>query len=277
MKSLTLGHFTTTSPTFFRSPSNDNKLIEKLVAEHLTDKRWREVFLLVAGIKNNADQLLELMEIATIKLINGSKLRDLLKWVETVTDPNDTYFKYLGKRSLCIGNAIVNANAKANGIEKLIAYTNAISYANTNAIGHANIIDNAITYVNANTNAISHAITITIKKLVEYTNWLKKWPIYQGIDYAKLIDQLEKFKTQIPDNKESIEIKKAFIDNLFKIWFAAFNTTRETIILSKEEIKTLDQYLYANLLMIQCKDAAVRVSNKTWSKIESRMLLPINL
>ncbi|MEO1673698.1 MAG: histidine kinase, partial [Cyanobacteria bacterium J06631_2] len=33
--------------------SQDNRRIENLVQEHLTDERWREVFLLVAGIAVN--------------------------------------------------------------------------------------------------------------------------------------------------------------------------------------------------------------------------------
>jgi hypothetical protein len=43
--------------------------------------------------------------------------------------------------------------------------------------------------------------------------------------------------------------------------------------LSEEEIKDLDKYLYANYLIIQCKEAAVRVSPTTWEGIEARMLL----
>jgi hypothetical protein len=46
--------------------------------------------------------------------------------------------------------------------------------------------------------------------------------------------------------------------------------------LSKEEIRALDNFLYANYLIIQCKEAAVRVSPKTWEAIEGRMLLVTN-
>ncbi len=44
--------------------------------------------------------------------------------------------------------------------------------------------------------------------------------------------------------------------------------------LSEDEVKNLDNYFYANRLIIECKNAAVRVSQKTWKEIESRMLLP---
>ena len=45
--------------------------------------------------------------------------------------------------------------------------------------------------------------------------------------------------------------------------------------LSESELKALDNYFYANLLMVECKNAAVRISPKTWKEIESRMLLPV--
>ncbi|MBW4567141.1 MAG: hypothetical protein KME31_03680 [Tolypothrix carrinoi HA7290-LM1] len=56
----------------------------------------------------------------------------------------------------------------------------------------------------------------------------------------------------------------------------AFHLNPEMINLSQEEAKALQNYLYANYLIIQCKEAAVKVSSKTWSAIEERMLLVWN-
>jgi len=81
-------------------------------------------------------------------------------------------------------------------------------------------------------------------------------------------------KQEIPNEQASESEKKAFIDKLLQTWFAAFHTTLEVMQLSTEEIKTFDNYLYANLLILECKNAAVRVSQTTWQKIESEMLLP---
>ena len=228
--------------------SDDNQLIKKLVTKHLTDDRWKEVFLLVAGIKNNADRLLELMEVETSKLIKTYKLKNLLEWVAKITDPHDTDFKYLGKRALCIANA--NANAYINAI--------ANAYANVYAI------------VNGYANAIA------IKKFLEYACWSQKWQIYQNIDYSTLIEELESCEKEIPDNRESKEVQQAFANRLLKTWFAAFETTPEAMTLSGEEIEILDKYLYANYLIIKCKEAATRVTDTAWKKIESRMLLPVD-
>ncbi|TAF16563.1 MAG: NACHT domain-containing protein, partial [Nostocales cyanobacterium] len=64
----------------------DHGLVEKLVTEHLTDNRWKEVFLLIAGVmRGGADKLLLLMEKEAQKYINTPKLQGLLNWAEEVT------------------------------------------------------------------------------------------------------------------------------------------------------------------------------------------------
>jgi predicted NACHT family NTPase len=57
---------------------DDHRLVEKLVTEHLTDQRWKEVFLLVAGVmRGGTDDLLLLMENEVQKYINTPKLQAL--------------------------------------------------------------------------------------------------------------------------------------------------------------------------------------------------------
>ena len=68
---------------------------------------------------------------------------------------------------------------------------------------------------------------------------------------------------------------KAFGKSIIENWLEAFHLTPEMVDLSESELKALDNYFYANLLMVECKNAAVRVSPKTWEEIESRMLLPV--
>lgn len=65
--------------------SQDYREVEKLVAYHLTDQRWHEVFPLVAGLMRSADELLEMMETAAQKYINTPKLQNLLAWVDQAT------------------------------------------------------------------------------------------------------------------------------------------------------------------------------------------------
>jgi hypothetical protein len=55
-------------------------------------------------------------------------------------------------------------------------------------------------------------------------------------------------------------------------WCNALKLKTEWLNLSEAESNALINYFYANELMVQCKEAAVRVSPQLWDKIESRML-----
>src|SRR4028118_399054 len=120
---------------------DDHRQIEALVTEHLTDERWREVFLLVAGLmRGGADDLLLLMEKEAQKYINTPKLQALLRWAEQVTAGSESDFKPVAKRAIAI--TIANANANANAI---IVIACAITIANADA----KTIAYVIAYVNA--------------------------------------------------------------------------------------------------------------------------------
>jgi hypothetical protein len=96
----------------------------------------------------------------------------------------------------------------------------------------------------------------------------------QSINLSVLLTRLEALKAKIPDEKKTRKIHRAFADKFIETMLDGFNFTSEIVDLSKEEITALEYYFYANYLIIQCKDAAVRVSRETWEAIEGRMLLP---
>jgi energy-coupling factor transporter ATP-binding protein EcfA2 len=253
----------------------DNNLIEQLVTCHLGDRRWREVFLLVAGLvrsKNGADELLLLMEKEAQKYINTPKLQGLLQWADAVTKDSEGDFKPVGKRAAAIANAIAIANANAIAkpntndsakANKAIANANAIAKANANAIA----IPIALTCANGYANANAIPITLTCAKK------FKTIKIFKEVNWTELITQLEELQKQLPHGKQPEEIHLAFFDRFLDTWCNALHLNPEIVKLSQEEAEALEDYLYANNLIIECKEAAVRISAKTWEEIESRMLV----
>ena len=274
----------------------DNNSIEPLVNCHLSEQRWREVFLLVAGLvrsKNGADDLLLLMEKEPQKYINTPKLQGLLQWADEATKDSEGDFKPVGKRAYAIANAIANAiakakaNAKAIAIAIAIAYGNAIAIAKANANAIANAYGNAIAiaYGNANANGKAYgnayaiantkaiAIAIAIAKAYLIAEELKELKIFKDVNWTELIAQLETLSKQVPDDNEPKQVHLAFADRVLDTWCNALHLAPEIVKLSQEEANALGDYLYANDLIIQCKETAVRISAKTWDEIESRMLL----
>ena len=270
---------------------DDHRLIEKLVTEHLTDERWKEVFLLVAGVmRGGTDDLLLFMEKEVQKYINTPKLQALLNWAEEVTVGSQGDYKPVGKRAVAIALAkafsiaialdYAYAKAFAYALEYAKANANALTYAYTNAnsYAYAITIENDKTYTSTVTkvitNRITNPISYVIFNITKYIDEVSKLNIYnQKLNFTLLVTRLKALQAKIPDDKQPKQAHLAFAKKLIETLLNGLNLTPEMINLSKEEIKALENYLYANHLIIQCKEAAVRVSPATWEGIEARMLL----
>jgi hypothetical protein len=262
---------------------DDHRQIETLVTEHLTDERWREVFLLVAGLmRGGADDLLLLMEKEAQKYINTPKLQALLRWAEQVTAGSESDLKPVAKRAIAL--------ALANGLALALAY--ALDLANANALTLAYALDlanglalalayaldlayaNALALALANANANANALAIT--EAITYTRQLEELKVFKNINFTVLIARLEALKAKVPDDKQPEEVHRAFAKQFVQTLLKAFRLSPELVELSSEEAEAWQNYFYANSLMMQCKAAAVRVSPKTWEAIEERMLLVPN-
>ena len=253
----------------------DNGLeIEELVTNHLCDRRWREVFLILAGLRR-ADDLLLKMEKAIHSLVDTPKLQNLLTWVEQITDLTEGDIQPLGKRAIIHANVNAYAYIFVQDYYKGYIYSLTYDLANTYANAYGYSYDFALANTYANTDN-GYNLTKAVKEFIAYAKWVKKLKIYRNIDYSPLINNLEQFKKQIPDKEKPEQVHRAFGKKIIHIWLTAFHLTPKRLDLSKSEVKALENYFYANLLMVECKKAAVRVSRETWSEIESQMLLPIN-
>jgi hypothetical protein len=182
----------------------DNNEIEQLVNEHLTDQRWREVFMLVAGLvrsRNGADDLLLLMEKAVQKYINTPKLEGLLLWADEVTAGSDGNYKGCGKRAV----AIANANAFD------IANTNANVRVRANAIVIATPTS-SLTPMSSPTSTPTSSPTPPPSPSPNASK-LERLKIFKDVNWTELINQLKVLETQIPSDNEPEEVHERFINH----------------------------------------------------------------
>ncbi len=311
-----------------------NSQYKSLVVEHLPDERWREVFLLLAGIMSpKVDELLLEMEEGAQSYINTPKLERLLKWADKVTDGSEADLNPAGKRALAFviisafGNAftkscavakaktnaysislpspkgddtVLQANPNAKALVSAKDAPNASSLAFTTTIANAAATANAFAVSNAIANAIAHtfadsyiikfAISIsnangiaianticntsvdTIDQLIEETKKLEALRIFKGVNFSSLTSKLDSLKNKIPERRRSSEVYREFVERIEQTWLSAFSLDIETIDLSKDEAKAIENYFYAVNLMLQCKNTAIKVSEPTWEKLEQRML-----
>jgi hypothetical protein len=114
---------------------SQNDQIEQLVDESLIDQRWREVFLLVAGLmRGTADRLLLLLRDKAQNYVNSSIGMDylfpLLRWVERVTVGSKINLNEINKRCLAVVFASANAfaYAYANSFSRAIPQAFELAY-----------------------------------------------------------------------------------------------------------------------------------------------------
>ncbi|MDM3847956.1 MAG: NACHT domain-containing protein [Aphanizomenon gracile PMC638.10] len=287
----------------------ENQQIEQLVKEHLTDTRWREVFLLTAELMgNNVGNLLSLMQAESQKYINTPKLQNLLHWANQITSGTAGNIKPLAKRIIAIeivfdiAHAIAYADTNAN----LILLINADSYTDTKT---DNTFDSAIaSYIKAQSNTIvsakfisskinsaiadtyayaiinneylayskTNAIEYAINKVIDATDELEQLQIFNDEEFTNLAVNLSKLKGEIPKYKQPQEKFNKFIEEFQITLLHGFKIMSEMINLSNEDLEKIqEKYLYANELIIDCKTSA---SGETppfwWQEIEDRMLKP---
>lgn len=238
----------------------DNDLIEEAVKNYVTETRWQEVFLLVAGLmRGKADKLLLAMEKEAHNYLTtplGQKLVPILQWADEMTkDSVDSPIKPVGRRALA--NYLVIANVIAYGIA--IAYVPELIY--VIAIN----IPTVITEIFFTPDLIDEFVLLVIL--------LAQDRIVSKVNFYQLIADLGAFKQNIPDDKATKKERREFADQFLKMWNTAFNLTPELLNLSIQEIRKIDKhYFYINLLILSCQKVAVNISPTVWQEIEERML-----
>ncbi len=260
---------------------DDDHKVEELVKKYLCDERWREVFLLLAGLKKKADKFLLMIEKQVQTYVVSYKLQNLLAWVEEVTDTSEGDIRPLGKRAAVLGYVRVLIRT-VNKIKttlitirnERISYTYSILTIDTSSKTTIDS-DKYYDFLFGINDIINDLYDSDVSDdFLEYVEWLEKYKVYKSVDFPGLISSLEKLKQQTRDNNQLGEGCQRLHEKTIEILLQAFHLDLKIIDLSQEEYNALDNYLYGICLLLNCKEEAVRVSSATWEKIEQRMLLP---
>ncbi|MEM8501901.1 MAG: NACHT domain-containing protein [Cyanobacteria bacterium P01_D01_bin.1] len=255
----------------------------KSVDEHLTDENWREVFLLMSGLMlNRSIQLLiyidqkarayitpypklqKLVEWAAVNKVGPSELSQRVAMLAVVSA-----FSINGAIAIDSIRASVLAfdiaRTSATAIESIFAIDSVIdsAVASANAISSARDIDGVNTHANTidSTDAIKGAVYSTLR------HHLLNARVFKIISTNLSIHQ-----NSLPTDVDLPEVWQTWADQLQSIWLEALELNLDDITFSYEEAQALQDYLYANELLIQCKEAAIRVSRSEWEALERRLL-----
>lgn len=230
--------------------------VKQLVAKHLVDQRWQEVFLLVAGqMRGGADELLLLMEKQAQAYLNTPKLKALLQWADHATTDSEGQLKPVAKRTTAIFLALKLAR-------QLVDDKQGIDL--TQEVALALALDFNIDH--------DFARILDLSSTLDLVCALQIVNIFKGVNFNILATQLKSQKIETLNRNQFAEEQHSFAQQVLNTWFDLLNLKQELIELSLVEVEALESYLYANWLMVQSKQAALSVSPETWEGIEERML-----
>ncbi|WP_432812136.1 NACHT domain-containing protein [Pantanalinema sp. GBBB05] len=250
---------------------DDHYLIDELVQHHLTNERWQEVFLLVAGLmRGGTDRLLLAMEAQTRTYINTPKLEALLEWAHEITCNSPGTLQPCAKRTTAVFLALIRDRALhlAHALNPNLART--LDLART--LTHARVPEFTHTLTHTPARAAAPPRAFARAMTQTFVEQLEKLQVFNDVNFNVLIARLEALKAKAPDIRQPEHAHQDFHSRIVQTWFTALRLNPSWISLSDTELQSLEHYLYANWLMVRCKQAAVRVSPQTWGAIEDRML-----
>lgn len=228
---------------------SSEEALQKLVS-HLTDRQWREVFLLAAGISSDADRLLLLMKHKADHLIEDyEKLKQIQNWINNHRlgyqwDYGDRLL-LIQSFSNCVDNIPHSATFFGNPTKKFLIIS---SSQNMILLKFSQTLNEDIVF-NFFKHLIKSGILKTSKGLlgcVQTEGILSSWQSWS---------------------------KKMEINSILK--FIEFINVNEYNINSFEEAQLLEWYCDANELLLDCLNSDCRVSQEVKEEIKETLILPI--
>jgi hypothetical protein len=245
----------------------DCQLIDELVSQHLTDSRWHEVFLMVAGLaRNGGDSLLITMTIYNNKLINTKNLCSLVNWAREITKNANSDIDQPTRQ--CISLFIALANTTKNSGYELQYFSYVFRISDTPLGYHEIFIPNFINDLD------------NIVKSIRLIDHLSELQILKSLDYSGIkakIQSLQSLEKYVSEAANPELAHREFSEKILQIWCKFLSMELEWLNLSDLETNNLGEYLQANLLIMKCKESAVYISKQGWSDVKESMFNVIHL
>ncbi|MGF2036759.1 MAG: NACHT domain-containing NTPase [Nostoc sp. CmiVER01] len=264
--------------------SMEDEMLNMLV-NHLTKKRWREVFLLTVGMLTTSDCLLLLMKKHIDQLLaRDEQLQQFLQWVnEKSILLSSKEYKPAAIRACYFDFDI--ALDRDRTLACLLDFPFTRAFTCTSLVFRATgreVVDTFldITLIDdlRDYRSLEPALAIAFKRAITI-NSLESI----GVD-PKLVELLKQLKQELPEANSSKEILESWWEEKGQAWgdllrdiLVPYRTLGETWHFDNftdEQKKLLAQYYYANMLLIVCLNSDCYVSRNVRQEIENTLFLP---
>ena len=271
-------------------------ILSRTIEEHLTDRQWKEVFLMVLERLANADELVELIFSHANDLMGRTELQDWLVWVDRVTQVADIsssswracYLSFDLETDLYISHTLKH-------IDRALAQTLADKLRQSNkarnkilprtprsqleldlAVLHTLIVDRSVEKP-SNVNRVGiYDDTYRSASLRDFdiASRLKlDIEIAQQIGETKLASELALLQERLPANDALAEELAIWASQLQSVMKQHLDVGYG-VTLSKEDSRALEDYLYVVNLLVESFQGDIYCSKELREQVLGSILLP---
>ncbi|MBW4502920.1 MAG: NACHT domain-containing NTPase [Scytonema hyalinum WJT4-NPBG1] len=265
---------------------------------HITEKRWREVFLLAVGMSPSADRLLQLMKEKVDAIVaTDEKLQQLLMAVNQKSRSVKLSYKPATIRAFYLCHHLDRTRALflARTLEGVTDIHTALDHDYRLCSAVIDILDCALEHIFtlkrivANSPFFGYDLDLVFEvnlDIVHECAFELDRALARGFD-PKQKQSLQQLKDELPDPKKDREKFKEWWQAHSHIWTEQLNSimiehrnlyhgwlSKQRLFREQQE-ELLMQYYDANKLLVDCLNSDCYVSREVRQKIEDELLLPI--
>jgi predicted NACHT family NTPase len=284
----------------------DDPTFQGLVS-NITEKRWREVFLLTVGMLDSADALLRLMKYQIDGLLAGDeKLQVFLRWVDEKARTVESPYKLSAVRSFYLAftqnlernpnsHLCLKVDSKFN-IDFEVLYDDAYGFfsrPDDNLIRNFIFLLFANNFTNGYLNSPISKINLPDRNYLPgeeehyFWSYCSGLPPYgNGYFNSYILEILPPQPYYLPKEHPATTLLWGYLDDWWTINSQAWTEQLQTVMIehrnighnwqfSAQQKQLLQQYYDANKLLVDCLNSDCYVSREVRQEIEETLLLPI--
>ncbi|WP_292857146.1 NACHT domain-containing NTPase [Nostoc sp. LPT] len=267
---------------------------------HITEKRWREVFLLTAGMIRKADNLTQLMKHKIDGLIStDEQLQNLMRWITKKSSLAIVPYQPAEIRGIylfLINNLIKSNSSDFTRFPRILAFALALTGTSDNGFYKAC----NPTIFSIGIPSLSFVVEIYFESKKICASRQSSNTIYpNGFDFNADFDlkhnpsnelqiALDNLKSQLPPIIKDLSLVRNDIEEFNHWWITDGKVWNEQLTsimiehcdighdwqLNKAQKMLLEQYYYANKLLMDCLNSDCYISREVRQEIEDTLLLP---
>ncbi|MEM8610821.1 MAG: NACHT domain-containing NTPase [Cyanobacteria bacterium P01_H01_bin.105] len=277
-------YFTARNIIASHNPEIFEQALKNLVS-HITEKRWREVFLLTAEMLPEADYMLKLIKTQVDNLwADDHQLQQFLIWVKEKSDSVEVAYKPAAVRAFYLALALARALNRDRDRDLARSLDHAHDRARVRDLARSldRALDRALDFALSHNRALTYDLALACDLTRSLEHALVRALKCAHSSKPELRQALHSLKGKLPNQESDLEEYgqwwqtrgKDWAEELRAVMIEHRNIGHDWQFSAKQR-ERLEQYYNANKLLVDCLNSDSYVTRSVREEIEDTLLLPV--